>query len=1144
MSGRQRIVRIRRQYNQWVANETLEDYALRFTAKSARRWSIFHVANTALGAISFLACEAIGATITLNYGFVNAMAATLAVGLLIFATGLPIAYYAVKNGVDIDLLTRGAGFGYIGSTITSLVYASFTFIFFAIEAAIMSMALKMCFGIPLAVGYLACSLVIIPIVTYGIKLISWLQLWTQPVWLVLQLLPLAVIAFGSTHSVSDWTSFRGTLSATDGSFNLVMFGAAGSVVLSLIAQIGEQVDFLRFLPEAKPGRRRRWWIAMTAAGPGWIFLGALKIAAGSLLAVLAVRYALPWTSASEPTELYRLAFQQVTAAPQAALLLAGIFVVLSQVKINVTNSYAGSIAWSNFFSRLTHSHPGRVVWVVFNVALALILMELGIFDAIDRILGLYANFAVAWVGALIADLVINKPLRLSPPYIEFRRAYLFAFNPVGVGAMAVSLAVSTPAFLGAFGDTPRALAPFIGLAVAFATAPAIALATHGRYYLARSRETDWAGQSEVECCICTNKFEPEDMAHCPLYAGPICSLCCTLDARCHDGCKEASRLSEQFGAFLRAILPKAFANSFATRLSYFIGILALFSLVIGITIMLIDFQYNASPAIVRTAVNGALATVFFALLMISGVLAWLFVLEQESRHVAEEESVHQTVVLTEEIEAHRRTDAKLQKAKEAAEAANLAKSRYVTSISHEIRAPLNSIFGYAQLLERSATMPPGDLDAIRVVRRSAQHLAYLIDGLLDMSKIEAGRLQLYRDEVRLGDLLDQIINMFRLPAIGQGIDLRLAAAGNLPPVVYADQSRLSQILINLLSNAIKYTETGTVTLRVRYRNQIATFDVEDTGIGIPAEDLERIFEPFERSRLRLAQTAPGIGLGLTTTRLLTEIMGGKISVTSEVGKGSIFSVKLFLFEPVRTTITPVPQRELRGYRGKRIKVLVADDDPAHIDMMRQLLTPLGFTMFSAENGAACLERCEECQPDLVLLDISMPVLDGWEVARALRGRGHDHPRIIMISANAGDYSPASERAALLDGFLLKPIDVHRLLDRIEAVLRLEWICETAAARPPVLPPDLLTADDFGLAAAARGNSATTLDGGAVPARGDLDTLIEFGRRGDLDAVDAKLREIENEDSGCGDFVARLRPLVRGFEVHRLMKALEDLRNDA
>src|ERR1700692_2336953 len=253
MTAHQRIVRVRRNYNQWVANQTLEDYALRFTAKTARKWSSLRVANTAIGAISFLALEAIGGAITVNYGFANAASAILVVGGLIFLTGLPIAYCAATYGVDIDLLTRGAGFGYIGSTVTSLIYASFTFLFFAIEAAIMSLALEMWFGVPLFIGYVVSSLVVIPLVTHGITFISRLQLWTQPIWVSLHLLPFAAIAIYDAGSFKEWTHCGGPAGAEGLSFNLVLFGAASTVVFSLIAQIGEQVDFLRFLPARGTG---------------------------------------------------------------------------------------------------------------------------------------------------------------------------------------------------------------------------------------------------------------------------------------------------------------------------------------------------------------------------------------------------------------------------------------------------------------------------------------------------------------------------------------------------------------------------------------------------------------------------------------------------------------------------------------------------------------------------------------------------------------------------------------------------------------------------------------------------------------------------------------------------------------------------
>ncbi len=189
----QRILKVRRDYNRWVGNETLEDYALRYAPQRARIGSEWRVANTAFGAASFLVLEAVGAMLLLRYGFINAGWAILATGLIIVLAGLPISVYAARHGVDMDLLTRGAGFGYIGSTLTSLIYASFTFIFFALEAAVMAYALELALGIAPAWGYLLCTLVVIPLVTHGIAAISRLQVWTQPLWLFLLLLPYGAV---------------------------------------------------------------------------------------------------------------------------------------------------------------------------------------------------------------------------------------------------------------------------------------------------------------------------------------------------------------------------------------------------------------------------------------------------------------------------------------------------------------------------------------------------------------------------------------------------------------------------------------------------------------------------------------------------------------------------------------------------------------------------------------------------------------------------------------------------------------------------------------------------------------------------------------------------------------------------------------
>src|SRR5690606_25565355 len=446
--------------------------------------------------------------ITLSYGFTNAVSAIVAFCALMFMIGLPICIHAARHGVDIDLLTRGAGFGYIGSTITSLIYASFTFLLFAIEASIMSTALNLLFGLPMAIAHLVSALVVIPIALYGISLISRFQILTQPVWLVLQVLPLAYIAWQNPAEVAGWTQFAGEQGSGQG-LDWLMFFAASSVLLSLLPQIGEQVDYLRFLPERKAGNRTGWWIAVLGTGPGWVVVGGLKLLAGSFLAWMLINRGVSAADADDPTIMYHHAFGEVFSSPTMALLVTGAFVIICQIKINVTNAYAGSIAWSNFFSRVTHAHPGRVVWLVFNVLLALLLMEVGIFSAIESVLAIYANFAAGWIGAITADLVINKPLGLSPPGIEFKRAHRYDNNPVGVGALGASVLLSSIAHLGWLGEAPRVLSPFIALGTAMLVAPLIAFWTRGRYYIARQPDP---ARTDGICTVCENRFETADMA--------------------------------------------------------------------------------------------------------------------------------------------------------------------------------------------------------------------------------------------------------------------------------------------------------------------------------------------------------------------------------------------------------------------------------------------------------------------------------------------------------------------------------------------------------------------------------------------------------------------------------------------------------
>ena len=1121
--GRQRIDRVRRQYNQWVANQTLEDYALRFTAKSARRWSAARVANTALGAISFLALEAIGGTITLNYGVTNATTAILVVSAIIFCCGLPIAYYAARYGVDIDLLTRGAGFGYIGSTITSLIYASFTFIFFAIEAVILAMALELCFGIPRPIGYLISAVVIIPLVTHGITLISRFQLWTQPFWILLHALPFVAIAIKSPGSFSEWRAFSGDHGSPDGHLDLLLFGTAASVVFALVAQIGEQVDFLRFLPRDRRTSRRSWWIAMVSAGPGWIVPGALKMLAGSFLAFFALKHGVNAEYAAEPAHMYLEAFRYVLSQPDLALALTGTFVILSQLKINVTNAYAGSIAWSNFFSRLTHSHPGRVVWLVFNVLVALLLMEIGVYKALEQTLALYSNVAIAWVGALVADLVVNKPLGLRPPQMEFKRAHLYDINPVGVGAMVIATIVSISAFYGFFGITAKALAPFVALTVAFVTAPIIAWATQGKYYIARKPKRTWQNLETIKCCICEHSFEPEDTASCPAYAGPICSLCCSLDARCHDLCKPHGRVQAQLSETLGHILPQFIYARIDSQLGHYLGVFALSAGLVGLTLGLIYLQTSTAIHFGQAQLSDVLWKVFFALSIIIGVVAWLFVLARQSRHAAEAETRRQTTLLMQEIDAHRKTDMELQRAKEAAEAANLAKSRYVVGLSHELRSPLNAISGYAQLLEQDSSIQPKPRDQVRVVRRSADHLSGLIDGLLDISKIEAGRLYLSRDEVRLPDFLDQLVGMFRLQAAAKNIEFVFQRPETLPPVVYADEKRLRQILINLLSNAIKFTQTGNVHFIVHYRSPVAEFEVRDTGPGIHADDLERIFAPFERGALGESQPQTGTGLGLTISKLLAGVMGGDIRVVSTVGRGSTFYVKMLLSEVTNPTRLRTINAPIYGYHGPRKTILVTDDDPTQRDLLREILSPLGFILLSAPDGAGCLSLSQHCQPDMFLLDISMPGIDGWTVAETLRANGHHQARILMISASALEAHGAPLAQPFHDGYLMKPIDVPRLLEMIGQLLKIEWSYERQIVQTDE-PSD----------------PAWNLNEDPGPPIHYVDELIELGQIGYVTAIHRKLDQIGQDHPEHVAFVAQMRALVERFDLGQYMTILQSV----
>jgi len=286
--------------------------------------------------------------------------------------------------------------------------------------------------------------------------------------------------------------------------------------------------------------------------------------------------------------------------------------------------------------------------------------------------------------------------------------------------------------------------------------------------------------------------------------------------------------------------------------------------------------------------------------------------------------------------------------------------------------------------------------------------------------------------------------------------------------------------------------------------------------------MERIFHPFERARTARAKATTGTGLGLTITKLLTNVMGGDLTVRSEVGKGSCFRVKLLLSEVSRPRIASTKEDRVRGYAGPRQTILVVDDNEIQRDLVRELLTPLGFDMLSATNGRECLTLAEQHRPNLILLDIAMPEMDGWQVAQRLRRASRDRAAIVMLSANAIDPNRLLEGEPLYDDYLMKPIDLRQLLKKIHALLNIEWTYEAESARPPA--------------------TVTPLSSLGAPPGNDIDELIKLGEIGHVRRILEKLREIESSSPHCGDFVAQMRGIVDAFDLKRYAAALEAIRD--
>ena len=888
------IIRVKRQYQSWVANETLEDYALRYAARSYRRWSPFIVANTAIGGISFLALEAIGGSITISYGFQNAFPAIVLVSLLILLISVPIAYYAATAHVDIDLLTRGSGFGFIGSTIPSLIYASFTFIFFALEAAIMAQALELALGLNIVVGYLVSSLVIIPLAFFGVTLINRLQLWTQPLWLVLLILPFVFILYRDPGVLAAWSSYHGH-GQSQGGFNVLLFGAATGVLFSLVIQIGEQADYLRFLPERTAANRRAWWIALLSAGPGWILLGGLKIAAGSLLAFIAIRAGGTPGEAVQPMHMYVKAYEYVFDDPHLVLAVAAVFVVLSQVKINVTNAYGGSLAWSNFFARFAHYHPGRVVWLVFNVMVALLLTLMGIFATLEAVLSVYSSVAIAWIGALVADLVVLKPLGVSPSYVEFKRAHLYNVNPVGCGAMLIATVVSIGAYVGAFGEFARAFFVFIALATSFASAIAIAYATRGKYYIARPdlHFCNRASDAPARCSICEREYEPRDMAYCPFYRGAICSLCCGLENHCNDFCKQDER---SLAARTRRVEEVAtFKPHLGRRIGRFLGLFSLSAAVTGAVFVLAYRLMQVDPAL-SAGVIDILVRLYAATMLVVAVGTWWIVLSHERAELTAAELLQSL----QHLEITRRD---LVESEKMASLGGL-----VAGVAHEINTPVGIAVSTASYLHdrtedvkrnvAAGTLTAAELDhylndasqSARLLLSNANRAAQLVQSFkqvaVDQISDERRRFDL---RAYIGETLQNLRPKLKPARVTVHVD------GPDGLVMDSYPGPLAQVLTNLVVNSLQHAfeaaAGGSIAIAVEASGEHeVTIRYEDDGRGIPAAHRTLVFDPFFTTR----RGAGGSGLGLYLVyNIVTRKLGGSIRVEERAGgRGVAFVIRL------------------------------------------------------------------------------------------------------------------------------------------------------------------------------------------------------------------------------------------------------------
>jgi signal transduction histidine kinase/CheY-like chemotaxis protein len=462
-----------------------------------------------------------------------------------------------------------------------------------------------------------------------------------------------------------------------------------------------------------------------------------------------------------------------------------------------------------------------------------------------------------------------------------------------------------------------------------------------------------------------------------------------------------------------------------------------------------------------------------------------------------------------------------------AEAVALARQRsnFLAQMSHELRTPLNAIIGYAQLLGRDrAHLTERLASGLATIRESGQHLLTLINDILDLARVEAGKMALHPTAVDLGMFLQVLANIMRVKAEEKGLGFSYELAPGLPAAVTIDETRLRQVLLNLLGNAVKFTDTGKVSLRVlpASRTDVPAgqdtarlrFEVADSGIGMTTQQLARIFQPFEQ--VATAQRREGgTGLGLAISQQLVRLMGGNIDVVSESGKGSTFWFEIDVPVAASAPVTVTPQEALVGYEGERKRLLVVDDVAPNRAMMLDLLQDAGFSVAAATNGLECLVLLDSFKPDLILMDVMMPVMDGNDTTRQIRrmpGVG-DIP-IIAVTASASAEDEHKSRDAGANAFVAKPIDHDLLLRTIGRLLSLKWTTEQPAPQPSAQAD----VDDNAM---------------VVPPAEDIEELWQLAQMGNMRQIREQASYLRGRNPAYAAFANRLDTLAQGYHSKQL-----------